>query len=200
MSLAAEHLAVADAEDERRCRSSRRRSRPARRRDDRDRVRAAHAARAPCARRSTSVVARRSHAPRRRGARRSRCRCRSRSARPCCSSSRRSATWFSMMPLWTTATLPATCGCAFASLGPPVRRPARVADAGRAGERRLRERRVEVVQLADRAHDLDGRARCGSRAPPSRTRGTRACGDPRPGAARTPDLRRIQRFRTWLGS
>ena len=37
----------------------------------------------------------------------------------------------------------------------PVRRPARVADAGRARQRALLESRLEVHELADRSHDLD---------------------------------------------
>ena len=38
---------------------------------------------------------------------------------PWASSSCRMATWFSMMPLWTTATGPAEWGWAFCSLGRP---------------------------------------------------------------------------------
>ncbi len=38
---------------------------------------------------------------------------------PCASSSWRTATWFSMMPLWTTAMGPAEWGWALTSLGRP---------------------------------------------------------------------------------
>jgi len=38
---------------------------------------------------------------------------------PRASISRRSVAWFSMMPLWTTATGPDVCGCALRSVGRP---------------------------------------------------------------------------------
>ena len=105
-------------------------------RDDGDGVRAAHL-RERRAHRVDEARRRRVERLGRRGARRSRCRCRSRSATPSLSSSRRSATWFSMMPLCTTATSPGDVRVRVRLARPAVRRPARVADAGRAGERRL---------------------------------------------------------------
>ena len=55
------------------------------------------------------------------GGRRPRCRCRSTNSTPVASSSARSTAKFSMMPLWTTAILPAAsrCGCALRSVGLP---------------------------------------------------------------------------------
>ena len=55
---------------------------------------------------------------------------------PSATSSALSVAKFSTMPLWITASLPATCGCAFTSVGPAVGGPAGVPD--RRGRRRQR--------------------------------------------------------------
>src|SRR6266481_3622770 len=53
-----------------------------------------------------------------------------------------SSRWFSRMPLWTTATPPYLCGCAFSSEGLPG-----VADSGRARGHRLAQLLLEVGEL-----------------------------------------------------
>ena len=65
-----------------------------------------------------------------------------------------------MMPLCTTATSPATCGCAFASLGRPCVAQRVCPMPVVPGERALRERRLEVRELADGADDLDAARPC----------------------------------------
>ena len=67
------------------------------------------------------------------------------------SSSSRSSRKFSMMPLWTTATLACRVRMGVVLGRAPVRRPARVADADRAAQRLVPQHRLEIAQLARRA-------------------------------------------------
>ena len=124
---------------------------------------------------------------------------------PCDSSSRRSDAWFSITPLWTTATLaapprPPRCGMGIAVGGRAVRRPSRVADPAAA------RRRLVLEQLLQGAHPPGAlphdRADPGRWSPGRRCRNrdTRAGEAPRPGSARPHDSRYNPRSRTWLPS
>jgi hypothetical protein len=61
---------------------------------------------------------------------------------------------FSMMPLWTTASFSVACGWALVSFGAAVGRPAGVADADGAGQRRLNQLQLQVDELALRPPPL----------------------------------------------
>ena len=134
------------------------------------------------------------------GARRPRCRSRSVNLWPALPSSSRSSWKFSMMPLWTTATLSVACGWALSSVGRAVRRPARVADADRARERLLRQQRLEIVELALGAAALDAGRRPWSRCRPNHSRDIPAASARRAAAARPSRLPMIPMIPHMLAS
>ena len=100
---------------------------------------------------------------------------------PRASSPSRSSRKFSMIPLWITVMSPVQswCGWALRSFGPAVGRPAGVGEADGGVGRPVRDRRLEVGELAGLLLDEqvallvdEGDAR------PSRSRGTRGAARP----------------------
>ena len=89
-----------------------------------------------------------------------------------------------MMPLCTTATRSVAMRMGVALGRHAVRRPARVADADRAGQRLAAEPRLEVAELALGAAALDVAVRPGWRRRPNRSRDIPGAAAPRPAAAR----------------
>ena len=115
---------------------------------------------------------------------------------PAASSSSRSSRKFSMMPLWTSATLLGRVRVGVALGRRAVGRPARVADADVAGQRLAGELLLEIAELALRAPAGQVAAAPASPRRPNRSRGTPAASAHRPAAAPPAPGRGCRRCRT----